>query len=73
MASEDKLEFEGIVETSCKGKFKVRVNENYEVLCSLSGKIRQNDVRILVGDKVKIEVSPYDLKIGRIVFRCKGN
>jgi len=72
MSDRDRLEFEGVVIDSNKGKFKVRVSDNYTVLCTLSGKIRTNSVRILLGDKVKIEVSEYDTSQGRIVYRIKG-
>jgi translation initiation factor IF-1 len=68
-----RLEFEGTVIDSNKGKFKVQVNENYSVLCTLSGKIRTNSVRILLGDLVRIEVGEYDTTQGRIVYRIKGN
>jgi translation initiation factor IF-1 len=67
----DSLEFEGIVIEASNSKFKVQVNENYTVLCSLSGKIRQNSVKILLGDKVRIEVTPYDTSMGRITYRIK--
>lgn len=68
----DKLEFEGEVIDSAKGMFHVRVNDNYVALCTLSGKIRQNSVKILVGDTVRIEVSEYDTSKGRIVYRVKN-
>jgi translation initiation factor IF-1 len=68
----ERLELEGIVIDSNKSKFKVEVAENTIVLCTLSGKIRQHSVRILVGDHVKIEVSEYDMTMGRIVYRIKG-
>jgi translation initiation factor IF-1 len=68
----DRLEFEGTVIDSNKGQFKVQVTETYTVLCTLSGKIRTNSVRILLGDRVKIEVSEYDPTRGRIVYRIKG-
>ena len=71
MVNRDRLEFEGDVVDSNKGKFKVKVSENYTVLCTLSGKIRQNSVKILLGDKVKIEVSEYDTTQGRITYRIK--
>lgn len=67
----DKLEFEGEVIDANKGKFKVKVNDNYTVMCSLSGKIRMNSVKILLGDLVKIEVGEYDTSQGRIVYRIK--
>lgn len=72
MTDRDRLEFEGDVIDSNKGKFKVKVNDVMTVLCTLSGKIRQNSVKILVGDRVKIEVSEYDTTQGRIVYRIKG-
>lgn len=71
MVDRDRLEFEGEVIDSNKGKFKVKVNDNFTVLCTLSGKIRMNSVKILVGDSVKIEVSEYDTTQGRIVYRIK--
>ncbi len=72
MSDRDRLEFEGTVIDSNKGQFKVQVTDNYTVLCTLSGKIRTNSVRILLGDRVKIEVSEYDPSKGRIVYRIKG-
>lgn len=68
----DRLEFEGTVVDANKGQFRVQVNDNMVVLCTLSGKIRQNSVKILVGDLVKIEVSEYDTTKGRIVYRNKS-
>jgi translation initiation factor IF-1 len=73
MVDRDRLEFEGEVIESNKGKFKVKVNDNYTVMCSLSGKIRMNSVKILLGDRVKIEVSEYDTSQGRIVYRIKSS
>ncbi len=72
MNDRDRLEFEGEVIDANKGKFKVQVNENMTVLCSLSGKIRMNSVKILIGDRVKIEVSAYDTTQGRITYRIRG-
>lgn len=68
----DRVEMEGLVTDSCKGKFRVRVNDSYTILATLSGKIRQNEIKILVGDKVKVEVSIYDTSQGRIVSRLKA-
>jgi translation initiation factor IF-1 len=68
----ERLELEGTVVDSNKGKFTVKVSDTYSVLCTLSGKIRTNSVRILLGDKVRIEVSEYDTSMGRIVYRIKG-
>lgn len=69
--SDDKLEFEGEVIDSNKGLFKVYINDNYTILCKLSGKIRQSSIKILVGDKVKCEVSVYDTTKGVIKQRLK--
>jgi translation initiation factor IF-1 len=72
LSDRDRLEFEGTVVDSNKGQFKVQVTDTYTVLCTLSGKIRTNSVRILLGDRVKVEVSEYDPSRGRIVYRIKG-
>ncbi len=72
MSDRDRLEFEGTVIDANKGQFKVQITENYIVLCTLSGKIRTNSVRILLGDRVKVEVSAYDTSRGRIVYRVRG-
>ena len=72
MSDRERMEFEGIVIDSNKGKFKVQITDTYTVLCTLSGKIRTNSVRILLGDRVKIEVSQYDPTQGRIVYRIRG-
>jgi translation initiation factor IF-1 len=69
----ERLETEGTVIDSNKGKFTVKVSETYSVLCTLSGRIRVNSVRILLGDTVRIEISPYDTSQGRIVYRVKGS
>lgn len=71
MSNRDRLEFEGEVIDANKGSFKVKINDTVSVLCSLSGKIRVNSVKILVGDKVTIEVSEYDMSRGRIIYRHK--
>lgn len=68
----ERLEFEGKVIDANKGQFKVQVNENFIVLCTLSGKIRTNSVRILTGDHVTIEVSQFEMTKGRIVYRHKS-
>jgi len=51
--------------------FRVELDNGHPVLCHIAGKIRSNNIRILVGDRVKIEMSPYDLNKGRIIFRYK--
>jgi translation initiation factor IF-1 len=70
----DHLEFNGVVVEAANSQFKVKVTgvENYIVTCTLAGKIRVNGIRILLGDRVTIQVSAYNLKQGRIVFRHKS-
>lgn len=72
MSDRDRLEVDGVVLDANKGKFKVKVNDSLTVLCTLSGKIRTNSVRILIGDHVTVEVSQYDTAQGRIVYRHKS-
>jgi len=72
MTDRDRMIFDGEVIDSNKGIFKVKVNDAYTVICTLSGKIRQNDVKILLSDRVKIEVSPMDTSRGRIIYREKN-
>ncbi len=70
---EDRLEFQGIVEETLPSTlFKVRCDNDLIVLCTLGGKLRQNRIRILAGDTVKVEVSPYDTSRGRISWRDRG-
>jgi len=71
MSNRDRLELQGEVVDANKGKFKVKVNDSLIVLCTLSGKIRVNSVKILIGDKVTVEVSEYDTSQGRITYRHK--
>ena len=72
MSKEDQLEFEGeVIETLPNTKFKVKLENGHEVLGYISGKMRMNYIRILPGDKVTVEISPYDLSKGRITFREK--
>lgn len=68
----DRLETSGVVVEASNGMFKVDVENNMIVLCTLSGRIRQNNVKILLGDIVKCELCEYDLGRGRIVFRLKS-
>ena len=69
---QDVIEFEGIVEdTLPNAQFKGKLPNGHEVLAHVSGKIRMNYIRILPGDRVTIEISPYDLTRGRITFRHK--
>jgi translation initiation factor IF-1 len=73
LAKKDAIEFEGIVTDKLpNAMFKVELNENkHQVLCHLSGKLRVNYIKILPGDRVTIEMSPYDLTKGRIIWRAK--
>lgn len=73
MAKEDdKLQLEGTIIEALPGtQFRVRLDNGHEILAYLSGKMRKYYIRILLGDRVKVEVSPYDLTRGRIVFRQK--
>ena len=67
---EDKIVVEGVVMEALPGtQFKVRLETGHEVLAYLSGKMRKYYIRILLGDKVRVEMSPYDLTRGRIVYR----
>jgi translation initiation factor IF-1 len=67
---EDKIEVEGeITEALPSTMFRVRINDGHEVLAKISGKMRKHYIRILPGDKVKVELSPYDLTRGRITYR----
>ena len=71
MAKEDLIEVEGkIVEALPNAMFRVELENGHKVLAHISGKIRMHFIRILPGDKVKVELSPYDLARGRITFRC---
>jgi translation initiation factor IF-1 len=72
MAKEELIEVEGtIAEALPNAMFRVTLENNHKVLAHVSGKIRMNFIRILPGDKVKLELSPYDLSRGRITFRLK--
>ena len=72
MAKEELIEVEGTIsEALPNAMFRVVLENNHMVLAHVSGKIRMNFIRILPGDKVKLELSPYDLTRGRITFRLK--
>ena len=72
MAKEGSIEFEGIVlELLPNAMFKVKLENNHEILAHSSGKMRKNRIRVLAGDKVTVEMTPYDLTKGRITFRWK--
>lgn len=70
MAKEDLLEFEGTVtELLPNAMFRVKLDNGHEVLAHTSGKMRKNRIRVLVGDEVLVELTPYDLTKGRITYR----
>ena len=72
MAKKDVIEVFGtVLEDQPNSMFKVKLDNDFEVLAHISGKIRMNFIRILPGDKVKVELSPYDLSRGRITWREK--
>ena len=72
MAKEEMLEFNGVVtELFPNATFRVKLENNHEILAHSSGKLRKNRIRVLTGDKVLVEVTPYDLTKGRITFRLK--
>jgi len=72
MAKEELLEFDGlIVEHLPEGRFRVRLDNDHEILAYTAGKMKKHRIRSLVGDRVVVEMTPYDLDKGRIVFRHK--
>lgn len=72
MAKEGVIEIEGkVVDTMPNAMFTVELENGHQVLATISGKIRKNYIRILVGDRVTVELSPYDLTRGRITYRFK--
>lgn len=72
MSKEDMIELEGtVVEAMPNAMFKVEIQGGHIILAHISGKLRMNFIRILPGDKVTVEISPYDLSKGRITWRSK--
>ena len=72
MAKEDLIEFEGtVVEMLPDARFRVRLDNGHETLAYSSGRMKKNRIRILAGDRVTVEMTPYDLTKGRINFRHK--
>ena len=70
MPKEGSIEFQGVVmELLPNAMFKVKLENNHEILAHSSGKMRKNRIRVLAGDQVMVEVTPYDLTKGRIIFR----
>lgn len=73
MAKKDVIEVFGtVIDAQPNAVFVVKLENGYEVLAHISGKIRMNFIKILPGDRVKVELSPYDLTKGRITWRDKG-
>lgn len=69
-AKTDQIVLEGVVEESLRGGFfRLRLDQGHEVLAHISGKLRRHRIRVLPGDRVQVEVSPYDLSRGRITYR----
>jgi len=72
MAKEDLLEFQGtVVELLPNAMFRVKLDNDHEVLAHTAGKMRKHRIRVLAGDRVNVEMTPYDLSKGRITFRYK--
>lgn len=70
---DDIIEFEGeVIDTLPNTLFKVRLDNGHEIIAHISGKMRKHYIRILTGDKVKVEMTPYDLSKGRITYRGKS-
>jgi translation initiation factor IF-1 len=72
LSAEEPIEIEGTVSTVLPGTmFRVKLDNQHEVLAHLSGKMRKHFVRLTVGDRVRLEMSPYDLTKGRIIYRLR--
>jgi translation initiation factor IF-1 len=72
MAKQGPIKVDGVIsETLPNAMFKVKLENSHEILAHISGKMRMNFIKILVGDKVTVELSPYDLTKGRITYRYK--
>jgi translation initiation factor IF-1 len=73
MAKEDVIEMPGVIqEALSNGMFRIKLENGHEVLGHLAGRMRRFRIKVLLGDRVKVELSPYDLTRGRITFREKG-
>jgi translation initiation factor IF-1 len=72
LAKEDLVEFEGqITELLPEGRFRVRLENDHEILAYTAGRMKKNRIRSMVGDRVTVEMTPYDMDRGRITFRHK--
>lgn len=69
---EQAVEAEGVITEALRGRFRVQLDNGHLIIAHLGGKLRKNFIKIVPGDKVKVEISPYDLTRGRIVYRDKG-
>ena len=73
MAKEELLEFPGtVLELLPNATFKVKLDNDHEIIAHTAGKMRKNRIRVLAGDQVTVEMTPYDLTKGRITFRSKN-
>ena len=72
MSKEDVIEFEGVVVDIARNDIKIQLSNGHIITGYLAGKLRVHSIKILIGDKVKVEMSPYDLTTGRIVWRDKN-
>ena len=73
MAKEELVEFDGqIIELLPEGRFRVRLENDHEILAYTAGKMKKNRIRSMVGDKVTVEMTPYDMDRGRITYRHKS-
>ncbi len=72
MAKEELIEFEGVVtEVLPNAMFRVKLDNGHEIIAHTSGRMRKNRIRVLLGDKITVEMTPYDLSKGRIILRHK--
>jgi len=72
MGKQSFIEQEGtIIESMANSMFRVQLNNGHVILTTISGKIRQNYIKLVTGDRVKVEMTPYDLERGRIIYRLK--
>lgn len=70
MAKEELIEFDGdVLELLPNANFRVKLENGHEIIAHTAGKMRKNRIRILAGDKVRVEMTPYDLTKGRVIFR----
>jgi translation initiation factor IF-1 len=73
MSKQQVIEMDGeILEALSNAMFRVRLTNGHEIICHISGKMRQNYIRVMPGDKVRVEMSPYDLSKGRISRRLRA-